>query len=83
MLKCNGSQDNAVPPPRVVHKKRYWKDRLKMQDMKRRYQNAGVETARNGNWGTILKGLKVRHTPLWTAKRTLSTILLDFSLVLC
>jgi len=53
----------------------------KLPERKQRHQNAGIETARNGNCGTMLHGWKMRHKPLWTAKRTLRTTLVNFSVV--
>jgi len=53
----------------------------KLREKKQRHQTAGVENVRNGNNGTMLQGWKMRHKPLWTAKRTLSTTLVNFSVV--
>jgi len=72
-------------------------ERLKMRDMKQRHsQKCRGENCEKGNNGTKMQGWKLReteivaqccrwwkmrHKPLWTAKRTHSTTLVNFSVV--
>ena len=53
----------------------------KLREGNQRHKSASVKAARNGNNGTVLQGVEMRHRPLWTAKRTLSTTLVNFSVV--
>ena len=48
-----GSTENARHENGTVKKQR-----RKLRERKQRHQNAGVETARNGNCGTMLQGWK-------------------------
>ena len=72
-----GSTENARHETTAQSKLHGWK----LRERNQWHKSARVEAAKNGNNGTVLQGVEMLHRLLWTAKRTLSTTLVNFSVV--